>query len=324
MSSHWEALLREIWDRLRQHPSESRQFRTYRLSLDLQLDLFAGMRAKDDALCILLPAVIPAEAFFEVGGMRLSAVSDENGPLVVLSLEDRDRADLFGKVCADAIAAASEDNGSLDTFLARLEAWRLFLKDRRTGWSEAETVGLIGELIIYEMLIAEHPNTAGSWASPDNGLHDFICRGHAIEVKTSIGPANHIHISALDQLDDAGLQELNLFHVRLIEVTGGRSLLDAIEAVQERLPVGHRRAFDNALLRRGLMPDDVQARQRPRFQLRDIEGYDVRDGFPRLARSKVPQAIKEASYALDLRSMGGFTTDYIQHIRRFAEGAANG
>jgi hypothetical protein len=55
--------------------------------------------------------------------MRLAHVAGDDGSLLVLSLEDPARADLFTTVCADAVqtAAGVQRTEALESFLARLD-----------------------------------------------------------------------------------------------------------------------------------------------------------------------------------------------------------
>jgi hypothetical protein len=81
-----------------------------------------------------------------------------------------------------------------------------------------------------------------------------------------------------------------------------------------------RRTFENALLRRGLLPGDDTARSVPRVQLRTIDAYTVPDSFPRLIRSALPVAISEATYTLEVRAISAFSTDVAAVLDAFLQG----
>lgn len=319
----WLDTLNEAWNELARTIPVSRQYRSKLISTDVPLDILAGLRASDSAPCLMLQTIPAPEALFELGGMRLNSVHDQAGPFLVLSLEDDSRRDLFATICADVIAAAAQAGSAdaLQQFLARLDAWRQFLRDRRDGLSRQETIGLIGELLVLELMLTSDPQGLAGWQSPNDGLHDFVRNGHALEVKASLGPSNSITISALDQLDATGLRQLDLLHVRLIEIPGGRNLRDILAAISSLLPDDtSRRAFDNALLRRGLMPDDDAARVNPKVQQRSIDAYAVRESFPRLTRTALPIAITEATYSLEVRAIDPFTVDANATIDAFVQG----
>lgn len=322
MNQVWSEQLRGAWQELARHPAQNRTYRTRRLSENLQLDAHAALRAVDSAPCLVIEGIAPAENHFEVGGMRLGVVRDERGPLLVLSLEDSDRIDLFTTVCADAISASDGSNPPLRAFLDRLDAWRRFLRERSSGLSREETTGLIGELLVLRELVARDRSAGAFWKAPEDGLHDFLRQGHALEVKTSLGPSSQVRISTLDQLDTSGLRRLDLLHVRLIESPAGTTLETIVADIMEQLEEPSRRAFENALLRRGLMPDDSTARSSPRVEMRVIEAYQVEAGFPRLERTTVPRAVNEAQYALDVRALAGFLTTTSSVFDEFYDGAA--
>ncbi|MGE3778539.1 MAG: PD-(D/E)XK motif protein [Pirellulaceae bacterium] len=325
MSIEWQDILRAAWAELSRHPARTRQFRTQRLSPTLELGAYAALRAADESPCLLIEADVVPASLFEVGGMRLNTYPGDNGPLLVLTLEDAGRADLFTTVCADAVAAATSapSDEALPQFLARLDAWRRFLRERRAGLTRNETVGLLGELLLLERLVQADGSMLATWTSPDDGLHDFLVRGQALEVKTSLGPASAMRISTLDQLDPSGLRRLDLVHVRLVETPDGRSLGNVIAAVERALPdESARRAFANALLRRGLMPDDTAARSAPLIDLRAFSAYAVGERFPKLVRTSVPAAVQDAEYSLELRAIDAYAIDFEAAATEFTRGRA--
>lgn len=322
----WLGALNDAWDELANTAPLARQYRTKLISTEVPLDILAGMRASDSAPCLMLQTTPAPEALFELGGMRLSTIPDESGPFLVLSLEDSSRRDLFSTICADVVSAAARagTTNALEEFLARLDAWRQFLRDRRDGLSRRETIGLMGELLVLEQLLTANPYGLTTWQSPNDGLHDFEANGHALEVKAGLGPSSSIVISALDQLDVTGLRRLDLLHVRLVEVPGARSLRDILSAIGSILPDdASRRAFENALLRRGLMPDDDAARITPKVQQRSIDAYSISEAFPRLSRAALPLAITEATYTLEVRAIVAFAADATAVLDAFVQGGAN-
>ena len=316
----WATLLTESWDELSQTAPISREYRSKVLAANLPLEISAGMRATDDAPCLLLSTQLSAEALFELGGLRLITVPDSRGPLLVLSLEDTGRRDLFVKLCADLVeAAASDPANALSRFLQRLEAWRQFLRDRQDGLSRTDVIGLIGELLVLERLLGLDAAIVSTWEAPADGLHDFHARGHSLEIKAGLGPSPTITISRLDQLDTAGLRRLDLVHIKLVEARDGRTLGDIILSIRGMIP-GMVPQFDNAILRRGLLPDDDAARNAPRVQMRTMDTYLVSDGFPRLLRTSLPVAITDATYTLDVRALAAFAADTTETLEAFIRG----
>ncbi|TNC45245.1 PD-(D/E)XK motif protein [Rubellimicrobium rubrum] len=300
-----------MWNALGAVAPGERLYRTRRLGPRSRLDLRVGYRETDGAPCLVVVADgvdTSSITAFETGGLRLGRARDETGTLLVLSLEEPGRRDLFAQVCADLIRSVPGDGlASADEIVRalaeRLGAWRAFLRDRTGAMQRHEIVGIAGELVVLARLCEAGPETLGCWRSPDDGLHDFERNGWALEVKTSLGPGGRLHVYSLDQLDDDGLAELHVAHVRLAEDPAGAGVVALAAGAERLLPTERsRRELRNALLRRGLSPeaDDTFG---PAMRVLGIDYYRVRGTFPRLRRRDVPAGVVEASYQLETRSL---------------------
>jgi len=312
---------------LAREQSSKRRYRTLRLASDKPLNAYAGMRAADEAPCLVVEMNDTTEhvaSNFEVGGMRLSYARAEPNRLLVLSLEDPTRLDLFTTICADVVDVSDEAADQLDalrSFLTRLDAWRIFLREHQTGLGRGEVVGLMGELKVLAALLRLDAECLSTWRSPSDGLHDFERGGHSLEVKTTLGSANQLGISNLDQLDTAGVRRLDLIHVRLAELQNGPNLGELIGEILTILPsASARQEFENALLRRGLMPDDSAARTSPRVELQAMTAFTVGPSFPRILHSDVPLGVVDAQYTVDLQALRPFACDLGGAFESFAGG----
>ncbi len=321
------AALLDQWRELAQVAPGDRLFRTRRLSRPQRLDLRAGLRETDGAPCLIISPGVSGQAVatFETAGLRLSRTSDPGGVLLVLSLEESSRRDLFAEICSDCIRSVlrGEDDGEGDlvsVLAARLSAWRAFLRDQAGGLSRRETVGIIGELLVLDQLLGAHGDAVSMWAAPDDGLHDFEQCGHALEAKSSLGVARCLHISTLDQLDDFGLASLHIAHTRLVEATEGETLAHIADRIEARLEGERaRRDFRNALLRRGVPPGAISD-DGLRVRCVGTDYYAVRDGFPRLRRGDVALGIVEADYQVEVRALSGFQVDEAVALSAFGDG----
>ncbi|UVK55378.1 PD-(D/E)XK motif protein [Mesorhizobium sp. AR02] len=295
-----------LWSRLAASGAGQRRFVSLRVDGAGALDVHAAIRCVDRSPCLLFDLPNPAsvgDVEFEVGGMRCARGATDDGQSIVLSLEDGARRDLFATLAADLIAHAADvpAKASLGSVMVRLDAWRLFLRSVAGGLGRNEIVGLIGELRVLRELVEADCNLLSTWQAPDDGIHDFENRGHALEVKATLGAGSRVIISRLDQLDDAGLEMLHLVHLRLYETPQGESIDDIAMAIADQLPDDQmRRLLENALLRRGLSPDDRRARTGLRTALQQTAAYRIFGSFPRIVRADVPSAIPEVSYAVEL------------------------
>ena len=311
------AALLEGWAGLSGHAAGDRLFRSVRLSGEAPLSFHLALRNGDGAPCLLATpdeAVTDVVQTFETGGLRLSRTANAGRAMLVLSLEAPERRDLFALVCADIVGAAVGTSTEADALAAaagRLAAWRAFLRDRSAGLDRAGIVGLIGELLILGHLLDRGRPGLSAWRAPDDGLHDFALDGWALEVKTSLGTASRIRISNLDQMDGTGLARLFLAHVRLAEDGAGDDLPAVVTQVEARMTGERtRRDFRNALLRRGLGPDELdRSFGRPRVRVVKIDFRQVIEGFPCLTRFGVPAGVVEAGYDLDPRTLVPFAVD---------------
>ena len=79
---------------------------------------------------------------------------------------------------------------------------------------------------------------------------------------------------------------------------------DLVCSISEMLPDDDaRRQLSNALLRRGLNPDDRRGRSGLRTLPQQITAYQVDDGFPRIVRAGVPAGIADVTYSLNLAQL---------------------
>lgn len=318
------AALLEGWRGLSEVAGGDRLFRTRRLPRPHGLDLRMGLRETDAAPCLVIEPGAAGQAVgaFETAGLRLSRAADPAGVLLVLSLEEPSRRDLFAEICSDSIrsvlrAEVQGEGDLLPVLAARLSAWRTFLRDSAAGLSLREIVGITGELLVLDRLLDVGADGVALWKAPDEGLHDFEFLGHALEVKTSLGPARRMHISTLDQFDDAGLASLHAAHVRLIEAADGETLDHIAARISARLSGERERsAFANALLRRGVPPGGL-ADAGPRVGCAGVDFYVVRDGFPRLRRRDVALGIADAEYQVEVRALTDFAADAEAVLARF-------
>ena len=305
------AELLSMWDALAGISAGDRLYRTRKLERPDALDLRVGLRETDRAPCLVAvteAADASAIAAFETGGLRLSRAPDDGDVLLVLSLEEPTRRDLFAQVCSDLLRSVARSGAAtsdivLRELAERLAAWRSFLRDQVGMLQRHEVVGIAGELVVLEHLLEHQTDGLGAWRSPDDGLFDFERFGKALEVKTTLGAGNRLRISSLDQLDDVGLSELALVHVRLAEDPQGDGVVSLARRIDVLLASDRlRRNFQNALLRRGLPPDADESLP-PFFRLIGLDFFRVSPGFPRLLRRDVPAAVVEASYDLELRGL---------------------
>ncbi len=292
-----------LWQRLEASGQVTALFRSLRVPRAGHFGVHAALRTVDGARSLLFDisngAVCDVE--FEVRGMRLSRAAQGTAQVLALTLEEAAHADLFATICVDLVTTVEQADPRMGLHLVidRLEAWRAFLRASQR-MSRREQIGMLGELFVLRELLQRDSRLLDVWTAPDAALHDFEHAGHALEIKTVCGPGSHLTISSVDQLDSSGLDRLDLLHVRVFETPIGSTIEDLVQVIGSQLPdEDRRRRFQNALLRRGIAPDDTLALHGIRVAVYQITPFRIDDAFPRVARSTLPPAVVDVSYILD-------------------------
>jgi len=317
MSDALLGAVRTAWREAAAGAPGARAWRAVRTSCAGPLAVLAAIREADGALSVLFESAIEcapaARGRFEADG--ISMLEERNYPertyRIAVALERSDLENIFGIVIVDLIEAAGTQPApavAIASLFSRLSAWQAFLRARHTGLGRESIIGLIGELLTFRRASAAAGWTAAvdAWKGPAGGLHDFVRRGRAIEVKTGAGVASAVEISSLDQLEDAGLTTLLLAHVHLAEAPAGLSLPGLVSAIADELQQQAPEAlhgFRDALLASGYADVDADLYLGRTYQQIGTRYYVVSPGFPRLTRSSVSQGVTEAHYRLDLRAI---------------------
>ena len=247
-------------------------------------------------------------------------VSDEAGQEQSLSLflvahEDRD---VFLALCRDVIefsAAGDQASNATAMVFRRLSHWQSLLSRGRPGeLAPHEVRGLIGELWCLEQLSGQMgiQSALPSWVAPDDHPQDFALTAGIVEVKTRLaGSRPHVSISSLEQLE-VGHLPLYLLVVELTpsDAEGSTSLNEmAAELVLSAADCGvdTEELAQVALHRRGyaLSPSYDALR----YVVSGVSAFEVREDFPRLIRSAIDRRVHQATYVLDLTTLGSFEQD---------------
>ncbi|QOZ06636.1 PD-(D/E)XK motif protein [Bradyrhizobium sp. CCBAU 51765] len=319
MTSIKDELVAKWAQAARAAPSD-REWRAVALSVPATVRFLAGIREPDGRVALLIEAPLNAAPStllrISAEGVSLSDRRDSAQGLlrVAVALEREPLRDVFEVLAADLVEVvrrAATPAQAVALVVSRLEAWQAFLRSGRRGLSREEQIGLLGELTMLELLAAEigYDAAVEGWFGPLEGIHDFSRSGIGIEVKAVAGGGNLVRISRLDQLDRRGLSTLLIARPRFQEAPGGRTVLLAVRDIRnalDRSAAGARLAFDDRLLRAGLVEVDREGSPFASFVLQDLYGFEVREEFPRLTGLSVPPEVVDASYSLDERLLGGF------------------
>jgi hypothetical protein len=208
-------------------------------------------------------------------------------------------------VAAIAANAESTHQQRVQIFLGRIRAWQQFMSRSSGALSAEAALGLSGELVCLERLIAAglDPHIAvEGWRGPFDGLQDFEIGSGAIEVKSTLAHAGFpVTIMSLEQLDDSIRQPLFLCGCRFAVAPEGLSLparVASIRAVLDSDPAAAA-LFENALLHAGFVVAHAEHYIRPLMTV-EARFLLVNGNFPRLIPADMPAAIRHARYEIDL------------------------
>ncbi|MFF4471885.1 PD-(D/E)XK motif protein [Streptomyces sp. NPDC001599] len=264
--------------------------------------------------------------------MNLSAVSRLEYELQVI-LTANDLSEVFNPLVADVadVAKAAPDaTEALSAAVERFGRWQDLLRAvSRDGLSVEARRGLYGELLMLgDVLFAElsQPEAVEAWTGPTGTNQDFELPDVAIETKASTAKRpRSIRIASERQLDGTGTSALLLTLVQLDERRGGtgESLNRRVEHVRQQLSDPTARArFDGLLIQAGYLPGHRDLYDEPRYTLRDLRFWHVRDEFPRLVEADLPDGVGDCSYHLDVSALGAYRAE-VDEVKELI-GGSNG
>lgn len=249
--------------------------------------------------------------------MNLSAVSRVEYELQVILTADGLR-EVFNPLVSDVAEtarAASTAADALGAVVDRFKRWQDLLSAvSRDGLSAEARRGLYGELLVLgDVLMAslDQVEAIDAWTGPTGTNQDFQLLGLAIETKASIAKRPRtIRIASERQLDGAGTSALFLALANLDERRGGtgESLNRRVDGIRQRLtnPAARSR-FDGLLIQAGYLPGNRDLYEEPRYTLRELRFWHVREGFPRLIESDLPEGVGDCTYHLSTAGLDAYS-----------------
>lgn len=254
-----------------------------------------------------------------VHGVEIDLRALENDTqLLVLALESELNADIFHALCnslLEELVSARSSASALDIVLNQLKRWKAFLSGRNARILSPEEVrGLFAELWFLLELInstMDAKEAINAWRGPERIQQDFIFREQAVEVKT-LAPSDPrtVRISSENQLDSAQpYLYLAIVLLRESKDEAGRSLNDIVHEVQAKA-IGSGAAFEleSKLAAIGYVP--LKQYDAPQLEVVGTLTYLVREGFPRITRSDLPNGVLRVNYQIALEHVEPFRCDF--------------
>lgn len=237
------------------------------------------------------------------------------GDLLTLrfSLENNDLLEYFCTFCQDlldSVKVTSDDETAYQTLRSRYYSWKQLFRPDNARLTEAEIMGLIGELLFLKdyMMIERGIDVAlESWMGPEKTHKDFSDQQDWFEVKTINFGKDSVRISSIEQLDSDINGTLVVYELEKMSPSfEGIRLNQLVNSIIALLVNIHQREIFMAKLQ--LFGFDFSnENDNIIFALRNKYMYKVDNKhFPRLSRTLLPGAITQAQYDLLLTEIEPF------------------
>ncbi|MCP3758383.1 PD-(D/E)XK motif protein [Streptomyces sp. TBY4] len=248
--------------------------------------------------------------------LSLTSLSRHDYELHVILTAD-DLREVFTPLVTDIAATAKDKPTTLEALTAavsRFGHWQSLLRSvGRDGLGAEARRGLYGEvLVLREQLLTSisAAEAIAAWTGPTGANQDFQRPEVAIEVKTtSARGSGTVRIASERQLDDTGASSLLLALVTLDERRGGlgQSLNALVDQVRGQIAAPSAKAqFDGLLIQAGYLPTQRELYGEPRYTLRDLRLWTVRDGFPRIVESALPPGVSDCAYNVSVEGLDDY------------------
>ncbi|MEU4539011.1 PD-(D/E)XK motif protein [Streptosporangium sp. NPDC023825] len=207
---------------------------------------------------------------------------------------------------AAAVQAAPDALSAVVTAINRFQRWQNLLKSvGEEGLGKEERRGLFGELLVLRDFVLPGlavSDALASWTGPTGTSQDFQLPRLAIEVKTSSARASsEISIASERQLDDTGVEELFLALVVVDERRGGTgaSLNTMAESTRAAITsLAAQTLFSDLLVRAGYFSNHRDRYDEPRYTVREIRFWAVKNDFPRIIEPELRTGVSTCAYRI--------------------------
>lgn len=221
------------------------------------------------------------------------------------SLENSELLEYFCTFCQDlldSVRVTNDDETAYHTLRSRYYSWRQLFRPDNARMTEAEIMGLIGELLFLRDFMI--PNRGidialESWTGPEKIHKDFSDQQDWFEIKAISFGKETVHISSIEQLDSDIEGTLVVYDLEKMSPSfDGIRLNQLVNNIISLLAnTSQKEMFMDKLQLFGF--DFSNENDNLVFALRNERHYRVKpDTFPRIRRSMLPDAITRVQYEL--------------------------
>lgn len=242
----------------------------------------------------------------------------KQGDLLTLrfSLENSDLLEYFCTFCQDlmdSVRVTSDDEAAYQTLRSRYYSWRQLFRPDNARMTEAEIMGLIGELLFLKnYMIPERGIDVAleSWMGPEKTHKDFSDQQDWFEIKTISFGKESVRISSVEQLDSDIDGTLVIYELEKMSPSFDGIKLNQLanNIIASLQSASQREVFIDKLQLFGF--DFSNEYDNLVFVLRGEHKYKVdTNNFPRIHRDMLPDAIARVQYELLLTEIEPFKLD---------------
>ena len=242
----------------------------------------------------------------------------KQGDLLTLrfSLENSDLLEYFCTFCQDlmdSVRVTSDDEAAYQTLRSRYYSWRQLFRPDNARMTEAEIMGLIGELLfLKDYMIPERGIDVAldSWMGPEKTHKDFSDQQDWFEIKTISFGKESVRISSVEQLDSDIDGTLVIYELEKMSPSFDGIKLNQLanNIIASLQSASQREVFIDKLQLFGF--DFSNEYDNLVFALRGEHKYKVdTNNFPRIHRDMLPDAIARVQYDLLLTEIEPFKLD---------------
>jgi predicted RNA-binding protein YlxR (DUF448 family) len=246
-----------------------------------------------------------------LNGIQIQLDQSSTPNKLILLLKETKDWEIFLILCNDLINVMKEhDEDIIVNVMKRLERWqKLLRKSTFKIMSKEEQMGLYSELIVLRnYIIPAYGFSAGihGWVGALGDKQDFLLENLTIEVKSfRMTSGNSVWISSKEQLNSEK-KPLYLFACALNEAGRGETITELVKSIAEQIENESLSAeFIKKVEEYGFFPD-VSQESLSKFLLEQVNGYEVRDGFPKIALDNVSPLISNMKYSIELSGCSKF------------------
>ena len=245
-----------------------------------------------------------------IDGLEMDEVEEDSKLGTRLKPKRQSGEDIFLKLCDHLVLKLkgdAEPRKIARSLLRELKLWKLFWSKSQSPLDKRSLVGLAGELLTLDVLLANSSKSAdvviSGWEGPNRGLHDFCYEETLFEVKASIHTAEmRFHIFSPAQLVQTGEKKLYLVHQIFFWEPLGASINEVIKNLKICMSSNQVALFkfEELIHMYGYheIHHDHYESENLKFHNSNSNIYDVNDDFPKVLAENTHPEIEVNEYSI--------------------------